>query len=471
MITPIILCGGSGTRLWPSSRKSYPKQFAPLIGQESLYQATLRRMSGPGFGQPLVMTNEAFRFMAQEQASGIGLEDARIVVEPAIRDTAPAILSAALMLEDTPDALMLIAPSDHVIADAPDFLAAIERAREAAETSGALITFGITPDRAETGYGYLELPTAPTGPDATPLTSFREKPDQATAEGFLETGRYLWNAGIFLFKVSDIIAAFETHAADLIAPCRDAVAKGTDDLGLFRLDPAGYDAARKVSFDYAVMEQAETVMAVPFTGGWSDLGSWESIWQAEDPDADGLATHGAATAVECTDTYLRSEEPGVHLVGLGLDGIVAVAMRDAVLVADKSRAQDVKQVVATLEAAKVDQATHYPRFHRPWGWYETLCLDTRFQVKRIMVRPGGILSLQSHMHRSEHWVVVAGTAEVTIGEEKKLVTENQGVYIPLGTVHRMANPGQVPMYLIEVQTGAYLGEDDIIRYEDIYNRS
>ena len=268
MITPIILCGGSGTRLWPSSRKSYPKQFAPLIGQESLYQATLRRMSGPGFGQPLVM----------------------------------------------------IAPSDHVIADAPDFLAAIERAREAAETSGALITFGITPDRAETGYGYLELPTAPTGPDATPLTSFREKPDQATAEGFLETGRYLWNAGIFLFKVSDSIAAFETHAADLIAPCRDAVAKGTDDLGLFRLDPAGYDAARKVSFDYAVMEQAETVMAVPFTGGWSDLGSWESIWQAEDPDADGLATHGAATAVECTDTYLRSEEPGVHLVALGWTG-------------------------------------------------------------------------------------------------------------------------------------------------------
>jgi mannose-1-phosphate guanylyltransferase/mannose-6-phosphate isomerase len=471
MITPVILCGGSGTRLWPSSRKSYPKQFAPLIGDESLYQATLRRLSGPEFDAPLVMTNDAFRFMAMEQATLIGMADARVVVEPSMRDTAPAILTAALMLEATPDAQMLIAPSDHVIRDVPAFLVSIAAASTAAIRTGALMTFGITPTAPETGYGYLELAGPPEGGDPVDLQSYREKPDLETAQGMLETGRYLWNAGVFLFRVSDVLAAFETHAPDLIAPCRAAITGGRDDLGFFRLDEAAYGGARKVSFDYAVMEKAASVMAVPFSGGWSDLGSWDALWQAEMPDANGVALHGPATAVDCRDTYLRSEESALQVVGLGLDGIVVVAMRDAVLVADKSRAQEVKQVVETLNAAKVPQGEHYPRFHRPWGWYETLCLDTRFQVKRIMVRPGGVLSLQSHMHRSEHWVVVAGTAEVTIGEERKLVSENQGVYIPLGTVHRMANPGQVPMYLIEVQTGAYLGEDDIIRYEDVYNRA
>jgi len=470
MITPVILCGGSGTRLWPSSRQGYPKQFAALIGKDSLFQATLRRLSGPAFDKPLVMTNEAFRFMAQEQAAEIGMMDAEIVVEPHMRDTAAAILSAALMLEDRPEQIMLVAPSDHVITDNAAFQNVVLRAAEAALETGALMTFGIAPDRPETGYGYLELGTAPQGSTPLPLTSFREKPDQQTAEAFLKTGTYLWNAGIFLFRVKDVIAAFAAHAPDLVDPCRAAVQAGAKDVGLFRLGAEAYAQNRKVSFDYAIMEQARSVMAVPFDGGWSDLGSWESLWQAEVPDEAGLATHGAVTALDCRNTYLRSEEPGMHLVGLGLDGIVAVAMRDAILVANKARSQEVKQVVELLKAAEVDQATHYPRFHRPWGWYETLCMDRRFQVKRIMVRPGGTLSLQSHMHRSEHWVVVAGTAEVTIGQEVKLVTENEGVYIPLGMVHRMANPGRVPMYLIEVQTGTYLGEDDIIRYEDVYNR-
>lgn len=471
MIHPVILCGGSGTRLWPASRKAYPKQFAPLLGDETLYQATLKRFSGEDFAAPLIMTAEDFRFMAIEQAMAIGLSDARVVIEPVARDTAPAILAAALLLAaDDPEALMLVAPSDHVIADLPAFLDAVAEG-VGAVGEGALVTFGITPDRPETGYGYLELSSVPEGTAPVALKSFREKPDAGAAQKMLDAGNYLWNAGVFLFKAADVIAAYKAHAPGLMVPCQSAIASGSTDLDFFRLDADAYGAISAISFDYAVMEKASPVMAVPLECGWSDLGAWDALWQIVDSDADGVATSGPVTAIDCTDSYLRSEDDTMQLVGLGLDGVVAVAMRDAVLVADKSRAQDVKAVVSTLRAAKVAQADDYPRFYRPWGWYETLCLDTRFQVKRIMVKPGGVLSLQSHHHRSEHWIVVAGTAEVTVGEEVKLVTENEGVYIPLGAVHRMANPGKLPMYLIEVQTGAYLGEDDIVRYEDIYSRA
>ncbi len=470
LIHPVILCGGSGTRLWPVSRKAFPKQFAPLLGEESLYQSTLRRFSGADFAAPMIMTGNEFRFMAVEQVGALGLADAQVVVEPTGRDTAPAILTAALLRERTPDALMLIAPSDHAIADDAAFVEAVRKGARAAAT-GALVTFGITPTRPETGFGYLELSAPSQDGAAVALKSFREKPDEETAKQMIASGNFLWNGGLFLFRVSDVLAAFDAYAPDLIAPCRDAIAQGNEDLGFFRLGEEAYGKVRAISFDYAVMERAERVMAVPFDGGWTDLGSWDALWQM-DAGADGVGTSGSAvTAIECHDTYLRSEEDNMQLVGLGLDGVVAVAMRDAVLVADKSRAQDVKTVVSTLRAAKVAQADDYARFHRPWGWYETLCLGTRFQVKRIMVKPGGVLSLQSHHHRSEHWVVVEGTAEVTIGEEVKLVTENQSVYIPLGTVHRMANPGKLPMFLIEVQTGSYLGEDDIVRYEDIYDRA
>ena len=471
MIHPVILCGGSGTRLWPASRKAYPKQFVPLIGPESLYQMTLKRFARDGFAAPLIMTGHDFRFLATDQAAETGLNDARVVVEPAARDTAPAILTAALLLaENDPDAVMLVAPSDHLIADLDAFHRTVATAAKAAE-DGALVTLGIAPDRPETGYGYLELTRAPDGAGAVPLASFREKPDQAAAEEMVASGRYLWNAGLFVFRARDAVAAFEAHAPDLLAPCREAMAAGGEDLGFFRLGGAAYERARAISFDYAVMERAERVMTVPFSGGWSDLGSWDALWQVADPGTDGVVTSGTVTAQDCRDSYLRSEDPGMHLVGLGLDGIVAVAMNDAVLVADKSRAQDVKTLVSALRAAGAPQADDYPRFHRPWGWYETLCLGGRFQVKRIMVKPGGVLSLQSHMHRSEHWVVVEGTAEITIGEQTRLVSENESVYIPLGIKHRMANPGRLPMYLIEVQTGAYLGEDDIVRYEDVYNRS
>ena len=470
LIHPIILCGGSGTRLWPVSRKAYPKQFAPLLGEASLYQMTLNRFAADGFAAPLVMTGDAFRFLATDQAAETGLSDARVVVEPSGRDTAPAILTAALMLKEDPDALMLVAPSDHVIGDADAFRAAIMAGADAART-GAFVTFGVAPTRPETGYGYLELAEAAGGGAAVALKSFREKPDLETAEAMLAQGGYLWNAGIFLMRVGDLLAAFETHAPDLLGPCQAAIETGADDLDFFRLGTEAYAEARAISFDYAIMEKAETVMAVPLPGGWSDLGSWDALWSEAGPDETGTALTGTAFALDCRDSYLRSEDESIRVVGLGLDGVIAVAMRDAVLVADKSRAQDVKGVVDMLRGNEVAQADDYPRFHRPWGWYETLCLGTRFQVKRIMVKPGGILSLQSHHHRSEHWIVVAGTAEVTIGEEVRLVSENQSVYIPLGTVHRMANPGKLPMYLIEVQTGSYLGEDDIVRYEDVYNRT
>lgn len=470
MMYPVILCGGSGTRLWPSSRKAFPKQFSRLIGDDTLFQTTLKRVTGPDFGQPLVMTNADFRFIAMEQCADIGLADARVVIEPSLRNTAPAILCAALLLEAEPDAMMLVAPSDHIMSDIEAFHAAVRAGAEAA-AQGHLVTFGITPDRPETAYGYLELAETAAGSTPVKLASFTEKPDAETAAKLVAGGQHLWNAGLFLWRVRDIIAAFEAHAPDMIDPCRRAIAEGAEDLGFMRLGEEAFASVRSESIDYAVMEQAENVMAVPLSSGWSDLGSWDALWAASGPDDTGLVQQGPTTAVACENTFLRSEDDNLHLVGVGLKNIVAVAMRDAVLVADMGASQQVKDAVSLLKAAQVEQATDYPRFYRPWGWYETLCLGSRFQVKRIMVKPGGILSLQSHVHRSEHWIVVAGTAEVTVGEEVKLLTENQSVYIPLGAVHRMANPGQLPMYLIEVQTGAYLGEDDIVRYEDIYNRN
>ncbi|MDJ1008444.1 MAG: mannose-1-phosphate guanylyltransferase/mannose-6-phosphate isomerase [Paracoccaceae bacterium] len=468
-IHPLILCGGSGTRLWPSSRKAFPKQFIPLVGEESLFQATLRRFTGPEFDRPLIVTGEPFRFLGREQAEALGLDDTTIILEPEARDTAPAILAAALTLKDTPEALMLVAPSDHMIEDTGAFLRAVAAGAEAAR-AGHLVTFGITPERAETGYGYLAVGDAPRAGVAQPVAAFVEKPDRARAEEMVAGGRHLWNGGIFLFRVQDILTAFETHAPGMVAPCEAALREAETDLGFIRLG-AAYGQATAQSIDYAIMEKAEAIATVPVSAGWSDLGSWEAVRATGTPDATGTVTAGAATAVDCRNSYLRSEDDNLHLVGLGLDNMVAVAMRDAVLVAPMDRVQDVKWVVQTLEEKSVPQARDYPRFHRPWGWYETLCLGTRFQVKRIMVKPGGILSLQSHMHRSEHWIVVAGTARVVVGEEVTLVSENQSVYIPLGSKHRMENPGKVPMYLIEVQTGAYLGEDDIQRYEDVYQRS
>ena len=469
-ITPILLCGGSGTRLWPLSRKSYPKQFVPLLGEETLFQASARRLSGAEFAAPVVLTNSDFRFIVTEQLAAVGIDPGAILIEPEARNTAPAILAAALWLaQSDPDALMLVAPSDHAVPEPEAFRQAV-RAGVAAAEAGQLVTFGITPDRPETGYGYLELAGTPKGTEAVALSRFVEKPDKAQAAEMLAAGTYLWNAGIFLFSVRTILAAFEAHAPDMVDAVRKAVDQGRPDLGFLRLDPEAWSGLEDISIDYAVMERADNLSVVPFSAGWSDLGGWDAVWHESGPDADGVVTSGAATAIDCTNTLLRSEDDGLEVVGIGLKDVIAVAMPDAVLVADASRAQEVKKAVSVLREKGARQAESFPKDHRPWGWFESLVLGDRFQVKRIHVHPGAALSLQSHHHRSEHWIVVEGTARVIVGDEEKLVSENESVYVPLGAVHRMENPGKLPMVLIEVQTGAYLGEDDIIRYEDVYAR-
>ncbi len=470
MIHPVILCGGSGIRLWPTSRASYPKQFGSLFGGESLFQKTLRRFDGAAFSPPMIITREEFRFIATEQARAAGIQNAQIIVEPSGHNTGPAALVAALHLDETPDALLLIAPSDHRIDDLQDFRNAIEAGTPAAR-DGAIVTFGITAETPETGYGYLEVDGSPDDAIPMPVKKFTEKPDKSTAHRMIETGNTLWNAGIFLCRVDTLVSEFKRQHPQLLELCRTAMKDGQTDLGFFRLAAAPYAKLPNSSLDYAIMENARSVVAIPLHAGWSDLGSWNALHSAEAKDDKGNSISGNATALDCTETYLRSDEPSMQLVGLGLEGVVAVATRDAVLVAAQDRVGDVGQAVDALRAKGAHQADHAPREHRPWGWFETLCLGGRFRVKQIMVNPGGVLSLQSHVHRSEHWVVVEGTAEVTIGDETRLVTENESVYVPLGKKHRLSNPGQMPMYLIEVQTGAYLGEDDVERHEDIYNRS
>lgn len=478
-IHPVLLCGGSGTRLWPLSRKSFPKQFSRLSGDESLFQASARRLSGPGFAPPVAVTAEDFRFIVTEQLAASEIAPAAVLIEPAPRNTAPAILAAALALAARdPGALMLVSPSDHVIPDAEGFRAAVRAAAGAAQ-EGRLVTFGIRPDRAETGYGWLELAEPPeadpagaaSAPAPVPLRRFVEKPDAAAAETLLASGRHLWNAGIFLFSVPAILAAFAEHAPGMLEAARPALAGARTDLGFTRLAAGPWAGLPDISIDYAIMEKAGNLSVMPYGGAWSDLGSWEAVWREAGPDDAGVVTRGPATAIDCRDTLLRSEAEGLQLVGIGLERIVAIAMPDAVLVADKDRAQDVKLAVAALRRQGAPQAEHFPRDHRPWGWFETLVLGPRFQVKRIVVHPGAALSLQSHHHRSEHWIVVEGTARVTLDGETRLVTENESVYIPLGAHHRLENPGKLAIVLVEVQTGAYLGEDDIIRYDDAYART
>jgi len=475
VITPVILCGGSGTRLWPLSRKSYPKQFVPLVDDLTLFQASAKRLSGAtealNFAAPTVLTGADFRFIVTEQLASIGIDPGAILIEPEGRNTAPAILAAALyLIEQDPEAIMLVAPSDHVVPDVTAFHAAVKKGLTAVE-DGKLVTFGIKPTHAETGYGYLELTALPDASgDPVDLKKFVEKPDAERAAEMVAAGTFMWNAGIFLFKAKDIIAAFTTHAPELTGPVNEAVDAAQVDLGFLRLEPEAWAKADDISIDYAVMEKAHNLAVVPFDGGWSDLGGWDAVWRESGPDENGVVTSGEATAIDCSNSLIRSDSERLEVVGIGLDNIMAIAMNDAVLVADMSRAQDVKKAVAALKAKGADQATHFPKDHRPWGWFESLVVGGRFQVKRIHVHPGAALSLQSHFHRSEHWIVVEGTAEVTVDGETRLVTENQSVYIPLGAVHRMKNPGKVPMVLIEVQTGSYVGEDDIIRYEDVYSR-
>lgn len=472
VITPVLLAGGSGTRLWPVSRKSFPKQFAPLVGSETLFQASARRLTGARYGAPIVMTNADFRFIVAEQLSQADVTPAAILIEPAGRNTAPAILAAALVaLRDDPDALLLVAPSDHVVPDAEAFGRAVDLGAAAAR-AGQIVTFGITPTRPETGYGYMEAEAGGEGP--VRLKRFVEKPDTATAEQMIAQGNYLWNAGIFLFSAKTMVAAFRAHAPQFLAPVQAALDAAQIDLGFLRLAPEPWDRLPDLSIDYAVLEKADNLSLVRFSGHWSDLGGWDAVWreaQEAAPAEYGAVTDERSTAIDCENVLLRSQDDGIEVVAIGLKDVMVVSTKDAVLVAGMDRAQEVRKAVAALKSKGARQAEAFLRDHRPWGWYETLALADRFQVKRIVVNPGAALSLQSHFHRSEHWIVVSGTARVTVDETVTLVTENQSIYVPLGAVHRMENPGKVPMVLIEVQTGAYLAEDDIVRYEDVYSRS
>ena len=472
-IYPVLLCGGSGTRLWPLSRKSHPKQFVKLLGEESLFQSSARRLSGAGFAAPSVVTGSDFRFMVVEQLAAVEIAPLQILIEPSARNTAAAICAAAVALDaKNGDSIMLIAPSDHVIPDAEGFRETVEAAVPTA-LAGQIVTFGIRPDRAETGYGWLELTARAnegSPPTPQPLRSFVEKPDAKAAEALLAGSMHLWNAGIFLLSTSTILQAFAEYAPETLTGVHSAHSAAETDLGFTRLAPKPWSELEDISIDYAVMERAPNLSVMPYSGSWSDLGDWQAVWREGAADGAGVVTSGPSTAIDCKNTLLQATHDTQHLVAMGLEDIIAVAMPDAVLVAHKDRAQDVKIAVTQLKTKGAPQAENLTRDYRPWGWYESIALGPRFQVKRIVVNPGASLSLQSHNHRSEHWIVVEGTAKVTIDEDIKTVTENQSVYIPLGAVHRMENPGKLPLTFIEVQTGSYFGEDDIIRYDDVYAR-
>lgn len=466
-IIPVILCGGSGSRLWPASRDSFPKQFLTLVGSDSLFQATVRRVAGAGYGAPIVITGADYRFLVAEQMRALGI-DGDIVLEPLRRDSCAAIAAAAeIALRRDPAALVLVLAADHAIPDAASFRAHVERGRVAAE-AGRIVTFGIRPDRPATGYGYIRPgPPVEGAEGVNAIAAFVEKPDLATAERYLADG-YLWNSGNFLFSARVFLDELARLAPTIAGPVREAVQKASRDLDFLRLDGDSFGQATAKSVDYAVMEKTDRAAVVPSDFAWSDIGAWSAIWDLAEKDADGNAASGEAVFVGARNCYVGS--PDLLTAVIGLDDVVVVTTKDAVLVTARDRAEEVKAVVQQLTAARRREATEHRMSYRPWGNFESIDRGTRYQVKRITVHPGGKLSLQSHLHRSEHWVVVSGTAQVTVGDDVRLLTENQSIYIPLGAVHRLENPGHIPLEIIEVQSGPYLGEDDIRRYEDDYKR-
>jgi mannose-1-phosphate guanylyltransferase/mannose-6-phosphate isomerase len=469
----VVLSGGSGTRLWPMSRTLYPKQLLPLASADSLLVDTVRRTHVPAlFDQPILVCNQEHRFIVAEQLRQAGLERRTIVLEPIGRNTAPAAAVAALILgREAPDGLILIAPSDHIVTDDAAFRRAVAAGAEAARR-GALVTFGITPTCAETGYGYIRFDTAgaPGGDVAcVPVAEFVEKPDQKTAEGYLKRGGYVWNSGMFLFRADRYLAELERFRPAIVDACRRAVAEAESDLDFLRLGAAAFAGCPAESIDYAVMEQTAEAMVVPVAMGWNDVGSWGALWDIGAKDAAGNVVIGDVMLEDVRDSYVRSED-GKLVAVLGLDDLMMVVTDDVVLAVSRARAQDVKRLVERLKRSGRPEADAHTTVYRPWGSYQSVDAGTRFQVKRLVVKPGGKLSAQMHHHRAEHWVVVNGTAKVLRGEETVLLSENQSIYIPIGTVHRLENPGKVPLHLIEVQSGAYLGEDDIVRFQDDYGR-
>lgn len=461
-ITPVILSGGSGTRLWPLSRKLRPKQFLPVVGEDTLFQMTLQRLSGlAALEPPLVVCNEEHRFMVAEQLRELEQANQGILLEPAGRNTAPAIALAALALERT-DSLMLVLPADHVITDTPAFHAAIAQASQFAE-QGQLVTFGIVPQRAETGYGYIQHD------GNNRVLRFVEKPDQATAEQYVASTEYWWNSGMFLFRADTYLTALEEHAPDVLAACRKAVVADQNDGDFVRLDKVAFESCPAISVDYAVMERADNVAVVPLNAGWRDVGAWSAVWEVGEQDEQGNVARGDVLLHQARNNLAYSEKRLIAL--LGVDDLVVVDTQDATLVAHRDQVQEVKQIVDQLQAAQRPEALLHREVFRPWGSYDCIDGAERYQVKRITVNPGERLSLQMHYHRAEHWIVVRGTAEVRCSDETRLLAENQSTYIPLGATHSLHNPGKVPLEIIEVQSGSYLGEDDIVRFEDSYGRT
>jgi len=461
-IIPVILSGGAGTRLWPLSRKLMPKQMLKLMGERTLLQETALRLGTP----PMVVCNFEHRFIVAEQLREVDIQPRALVIEPVGRNTAPAAAVAALMLaESDPDALMLLMPSDHLIADPEAFRQAVGVAVPLA-LAGRMVTFGISPTGPNTGYGYIKAGSPLVGGHV--VERFVEKPDLATAEAYVASGDYTWNSGIFLLPVALFLAELEAHAPGMVETCRTALAKGRRDLFFFRLDDESFAGLGAQSIDYAVMEHSDKVAVVPVEMGWSDIGSWSALWRETPQDEQGNVVIGDVLALDSSGCYLRSQ--GQLVAAIGLTEMVVVVTDDAVLVADKSRDQEVKAIVEALARDARPEAIQGRRDWRPWGWFETLAEGDRFKVKQIHVNPGAKLSLQKHWHRSEHWVVVKGTAMVTCGDGSFVLRENESTFIPVGTPHRLENPGRMPLRLIEVQSGEYVGEDDIVRLEDVYGR-
>ncbi|MEO8248929.1 MAG: mannose-1-phosphate guanylyltransferase/mannose-6-phosphate isomerase [Burkholderiales bacterium] len=481
LIQPVVLSGGSGTRLWPMSREKYPKQLLPLLGADSMLQSTVRRLenlAGATALPPMVVCNEEYRFVIAEQLRLMGQPGA-VVLEPAGRNTAPALTLAALAaVREGADPVLLVMPADHVILDLAEFQSVVRQGAALAE-DGAIVTFGIAPDAPETGYGYIQATNtigARGDSNACFIDRFVEKPDRATAQSYLDAGSYFWNSGLFMMRASVWLEAMAHCRSDILSVCRDAFEQGSADGDFLRVDKEAFLACPSDSIDYAVMErltadQGKSLprgMVIPLAAGWSDVGAWNALWQVLPKDADGNATGGDVLLEDCRDTLVLSD--GRLVACIGMDNVVVVETPDAVLVTHKDRTQDVKKIVERLNASRRAEGQTHRKVFRPWGWYDSVDSGERFQVKRIVVKPSGTLSLQMHHHRAEHWIVVRGTAKVTRGDEVILVSENESTFIPLGTRHRLENPGRVPLEMIEVQSGSYLGEDDIVRYEDIYGR-
>ena len=464
---PVIMSGGSGTRLWPLSRKHKPKQFIALFGENTMFQETLSRLSGIGGMQaPIIVCNNDHRFMVAEQLHELEINSANIILEPIGRNTAPALAISALQAQAAgEDPILLVLAADHVIDNIPAFHQAIATAKTQAE-EGLLVTFGIVPTSPNTGYGYIQ---AEEKNITSRVKRFVEKPDLATATQYVDSGSYYWNSGMFMFKASTLITELEKHAPGILASSREALSKGVKDLDFIRLDTDAFTACRSESIDYAIMEPTNKAVVVPLDAAWNDVGSWSSLWECAEQDIDNNVLQGDVMIDDVQNSYIHSEHRLVSV--LGLNNIVVVETADAVMVASKESAQNVKNIVNRLVTDQREEAENHRLCYRPWGHYDSIDKGDRFQVKRITVNPGASLSLQMHHHRAEHWIVVTGTAEVTRDDKVMLVSENESTYIPVGTKHRLHNPGRVLLEMIEVQSGSYLGEDDIIRFEDNYSRA